>query len=80
MLDHVDEVAFVQDGAVRARGSHDDLLTHGADDPEVARAYRAVVGRQMDEESVENSSVEALADDEQMYQELMAEQQSGGQS
>ena len=26
VLDHVDEVAFVQDGVVRARGSHDDLL------------------------------------------------------
>ena len=80
VLDHVDEVAFVQDGVVRARGSHDDLLTHGAGDPEVARAYRAVVGRQMEEESVENSSVEALADDERLHRELMAEQQSGGQS
>ena len=80
VLDHVDEVAFVQDGAVRARGSHDELLAHGADDLEVARAYRAVVGRQMDEESVENSSIEALADDERLHQELMAEQQSGGQS
>ena len=74
VLDHVDEVVFVQDGVVRARGSHDDLLTHGAGDPEVARAYRAVVGRQMDDESVENSSIEDLADDERLYQELMAEQ------
>jgi ABC-type multidrug transport system ATPase subunit len=85
VLDHVDEVAFVQDGRVRARASHDDLLLHGADDPEVARAYRAVVGRQMDEESVENSSIEVLADDERMYQELMAgqsarENSAGGQS
>lgn len=42
VLDHVDEVAFVQDGVVVARGRHEDLL----DDP----AYRSVVGRRMDEE------------------------------
>jgi hypothetical protein len=34
----------------------------------------------MEEESVENSSVESLADDERLHRELMAEQQSGGQS
>src|SRR4029079_19215501 len=33
VLDHVDEVVFVQDGVVRARGSHDDLLTALAGDP-----------------------------------------------
>ncbi len=42
VLDHVDEVAFVQDGVVVARGRHEELL----DDV----AYRAVVGRRMDEE------------------------------
>jgi ABC-type multidrug transport system fused ATPase/permease subunit len=42
VLDHVDEVAFVQDGIVVARGRHEDLLDDAA--------YRAVVGRRMDEE------------------------------
>jgi ABC-type multidrug transport system fused ATPase/permease subunit len=78
VLDHVDEVAFVQDGVVRARGTHDELLAHGADEPAVARAYRAVVGRQMDEESVENASIDALAD-EQLHHELMAGQSAGDQ-
>lgn len=77
VLDHVDEVAFVQDGVIRARGTHDELLLHGADDPSVARAYRAVVGRQMDEESLENRSVEDLADDERLLEELMAGQTAG---
>ncbi|WP_034610150.1 ABC transporter ATP-binding protein [Cellulomonas sp. URHD0024] len=44
VLDHVDEVAFLQDGVVVARGQHDELL----DDP----AYREVVGRRMDEEAL----------------------------
>jgi ABC-type multidrug transport system fused ATPase/permease subunit len=79
VLDHVDEVAFLRDGVVVARGTHDELLATGGGDPDVARAYRAVVGRQMEEESVENSSVEALAD-ERLHEELMAEQKSGGQS
>ena len=80
VLDHVDEIVFVQDGVVRARGGHDDLLTPRAGDPGVALAYRAVVGRQMVDESVENSSIEDLADDERLYEELMVEQKSGGQS
>lgn len=42
VLDHVDEVAFVRDGTVVARGRHEALL----DD----EAYRSVVGRRMDEE------------------------------
>ncbi|MBO3083627.1 ABC transporter ATP-binding protein [Cellulomonas fengjieae] len=84
VLDHVDEVAFVQDGVVRARGTHDALLTDGSGDLEVARAYRAVVGRQMDEEPVEDRDADdrdagATVDDEQLYKELMVEQQ-GGQS
>ncbi|WP_315095304.1 ABC transporter ATP-binding protein [uncultured Cellulomonas sp.] len=74
VLDHVDEVAFVQDGVVVARGTHDALLVHGGGDLEVARAYRAVVGRHMDEESLENRTVEALADDERLHHELMAAQ------
>jgi len=65
---------------IRARGTHDELLAHGADDLEVARAYRAVVGRQMDEEALENRTVEDLADDERLHQELMAQQTNGGQS
>ncbi|WP_421734660.1 ABC transporter ATP-binding protein [Cellulomonas sp.] len=77
VLDHVDEVAFVQDGVIRARGTHDDLLTHGAGDLEVARAYRAVVGRRMDEESQDFRSVEDLAEDERLHQELMAAQSAG---
>ncbi|WP_426592967.1 ABC transporter ATP-binding protein [Cellulomonas sp. McL0617] len=44
VLDHVDEVAFVQDGVVVARGTHADLLDDAA--------YRSVVGRRMDEEAM----------------------------
>ena len=74
-----DEVVYVEGGRVLDRGTHDELLAHGAGDREVARAYRDVVGRQMDEESVQNRSVESVADDEQLYRELMVEQ-GGGQS
>ena len=55
VLDHVDEVAFVQDGVVRARGSARRPARARRRRPEVARAYRAVVGRQMDEEAPDAS-------------------------
>jgi len=44
VLDHVDEVAFLQDGVVVARGRHEDLLDDAV--------YRSVVGRRMDEEAL----------------------------
>ena len=48
MLDHVDEVQFVQDGVVVARGTHDELA---AADALWAAAYQRVVGRSMDDET-----------------------------
>ncbi|MBF0689514.1 MAG: ABC transporter ATP-binding protein [Cellulomonas sp.] len=49
VLDHVDEVQLVQDGVLVARGTHAALLD-GAAGPEVAARYRAVVGRQLDDD------------------------------
>lgn len=48
VLDHVDEVQFVQDGTVVARGTHAELL--GATDA-WASAYHRVVGRSLDEDT-----------------------------
>jgi len=49
VLDHVDEVQLVQDGVLVARGTHAALLD-GAAGPDVAARYRAVVGRQLDDD------------------------------
>ena len=49
VLDHVDEVQLVQDGTLVARGTHAGLLD-GAAGPAVAAAYRAVVGRSLDDD------------------------------
>ncbi|MBO0920589.1 ABC transporter ATP-binding protein [Cellulomonas sp. zg-ZUI222] len=49
VLDHVDEVQLVVDGALVARGTHAALLD-GAAGPEVAATYRRVVGRRMDDD------------------------------
>ena len=49
VLDHVDEVQLVQDGSLVARGTHAELLD-GAAGPAVAAAYRAVVGRSLDDD------------------------------
>ncbi|ADG75461.1 ABC transporter related protein [Cellulomonas flavigena DSM 20109] len=49
VLDHVDEVQLVQDGVLVARGTHAELLD-GAAGPAVAAAYRAVVGRSLDDD------------------------------
>ncbi|RHA43066.1 ABC transporter transmembrane domain-containing protein [Cellulomonas rhizosphaerae] len=60
VLDHVDEVQFVQDGTVVARGSHAELL--GASDVWAA-AYHRVVGRSMDEDTPADG-VPAVSTDE----------------
>ena len=49
VLDHVDEVQLVVDGALVARGTHAGLLD-GAAGPQVAATYRRVVGRRMDDD------------------------------
>ncbi|MBU4336923.1 MAG: ABC transporter ATP-binding protein/permease [Actinobacteria bacterium] len=49
MLEHTDEVQLLVDGALVARGRHDDLLAGSAGD-EVAETYRSVVGRRMNDE------------------------------
>ncbi|WP_324649659.1 ABC transporter ATP-binding protein [Georgenia sp. H159] len=47
VLEHADDVVLLDDGAVRARGRHRDLLTRAAaGDPE-ALAYHDVVGRSL---------------------------------
>jgi len=80
VLDHVDEVAFVVDGVVRARGTHDDLLAHGGGDRALARAYRAVVGRDLDEDpGADDRTISDLDDD--LRSVLLADDRvSGGQS
>lgn len=51
VLDHVDDVLFVEDGRVVTHGTHRELLHRPLDDHqgEEAARYRAVVGRSMDE-------------------------------
>ncbi|GIG39065.1 ABC transporter ATP-binding protein [Cellulomonas phragmiteti] len=49
VLDHVDEVQLVQDGALVARGTHAGLLD-GVAGPQVAATYRDVVGRRLDDD------------------------------
>ncbi|MFD6165536.1 ABC transporter ATP-binding protein [Oerskovia sp. NPDC060287] len=51
VLDHVDDVLFVEDGRVVTHGTHRELLhrPRGAHQGEQAARYRAVVGRSMDE-------------------------------
>ena len=57
VLDHVDEVQFVQDGQLVARGTHDELLS-GAAGASAAAAYRRVVGRHLDEDAAEDAATE----------------------
>ncbi len=52
VLDHVDEVLFVENGRVATSGTHRDLLErppHAPDGPVAAR-YRSVVGRNLDDD------------------------------
>jgi ABC-type multidrug transport system fused ATPase/permease subunit len=51
VLDHVDEVLFIEDGRVATHGEHRELLARPANVPGAAEAarYRAVIGRSMDE-------------------------------
>ena len=53
VLDHVDEVLFLEAGRVAMRGTHLELLEHpaDADGGAVAARYRAVVGRSMEDDS-----------------------------
>ncbi|MGY4643342.1 ABC transporter ATP-binding protein [Cellulomonas sp. URHB0016] len=74
VLDHVDEVQFVRDGQLVARGTHDELLS-GAAGARTAAAYRRVVGRHLDEEAAEDAAADDLV--------LLAEQEltrDGGRS
>ena len=82
VLDHVDEVAFVQDGVVR-RPRHATTTCSCTAPTTRGRARLPGGGRPADGRGVveDSRSVEALADDERLYQELMADgRQSGGQS
>lgn len=45
VLEHVDEVVLLEDGAERTRGTHRDLLRRAADGDPDARAYQRVVSR-----------------------------------
>ncbi|WP_159795984.1 ABC transporter ATP-binding protein [Puerhibacterium puerhi] len=51
VLDHVDEVLFLDGGRVTTRGTHRELLERprAAEGGEAAARYRAVVGRSLDE-------------------------------
>lgn len=61
VLDHVDEVQLVESGSLVARGTHAGLLD-GAAGPAVARAYRAVVGRSLDDDLAVEPSFEDVHD------------------
>ncbi|WP_425954977.1 ABC transporter ATP-binding protein [Xylanimonas sp. McL0601] len=52
VLDHVDDVLFLDGGRVATSGTHRELLERpaDADDGALAARYRAVVGRSMDED------------------------------
>jgi ABC-type multidrug transport system fused ATPase/permease subunit len=60
VLDHVDEVLFLEDGRIAARGTHRDLLERSADAEGGAAAvrYRAVVGRSLDEDDLTETLLE----------------------
>ncbi len=47
VLEHADDVVLLDDGAVRARGTHRDLLARAAAGEPGARAYHDVVGRSL---------------------------------
>jgi hypothetical protein len=53
VLDHVDEVLFLEDGRVATRGTHEELLNRArdVDGGAAAARYRTVVGRDLDDET-----------------------------
>lgn len=78
VLDHVDEVQLVQDGALVARGTHAGLLD-GAAGAGVAATYRAVVGRRLDDDlPVEESFGGTQEDDAQDHELSPADLSTGG--
>ncbi|GAB2452647.1 ABC transporter ATP-binding protein [Xylanimonas ulmi] len=58
VLDHVDEVLFLDGGRVAVRGAHRDLLNHAgaAEGGQAAARYRAVVGRTLRDENGQNGA------------------------
>ncbi|WP_413452202.1 ABC transporter ATP-binding protein [Georgenia phoenicis] len=52
VLEHADDVVLLDDGVVRARGRHRDLLARAAAGEPEAQAYHAVVGRSLTTEVV----------------------------
>lgn len=74
VLDHVDEVQLVQGGTLLARGTHAGLLD-GEAGPGVARTYRRVVGRRMDDDQAVEGAFEADGphDEEERDRALLAD-------
>lgn len=65
VLDQVDDVAFVVDGRVVARGTHRDLLDRAAEGEQWASRYRRVVGRAAadDGDNGDDGAREAMAEE-----------------
>ncbi len=78
VLEHVDEVQLVAGGRLVARGTHDELLG-GAAGPQVAAAYRSVVGRHLDEpDEPERPDEPAVPEDVETIDDLYARRGDGG--
>nr|WP_284500852.1 ABC transporter ATP-binding protein [Bowdeniella massiliensis] len=56
VLEHADEVVFIDDGTVIARGTHQDLLHRAREGNPDALAYRAVVARTTAEEEGDHAA------------------------
>ena len=56
VLEHADEVLLLHDGAVRARGTHHELLAARTD---MGAHYRTIVGRSLDDDRADERSTEA---------------------
>lgn len=56
VLEHADEVLLLHDGAVRARGTHHELLAARAD---MGDHYRTIVGRSLDDDRAAERRTEA---------------------
>lgn len=82
VLDHVDEVLFVEDGRVVTRGTHAELLGRGADEPQGAEAarYRRVVGRDLAEDGAAEDDNHIDPRDRREHLSVLAGNREGGRS